>query len=224
MSQPFHLYLIRHAQSANNAKPEAERVEDPGLTELGERQADLLAERFRGLHVSHLLTSGFRRAVQTMRPLAAQLNQRPVIWSELHEVGGCFAGYQAGDLQGRPGMNRSALSGEFPEFELPDDIDERGWWKSRPFEQTSAARERARQQSTRLLQEFGGTAASVACVIHADFKALLLETLLSDIDRAHVAAADLLNTGVTLLSCAAEKISVLDLNDASHLPKDLMSS
>ena len=29
------LYLIRHAQSQNNVKPEEHRVEDPPLTELG---------------------------------------------------------------------------------------------------------------------------------------------------------------------------------------------
>ena len=45
------LYLIRHAQSENNARPEHERVEDPGLTELGARQIDHLvaAELLPGL-------------------------------------------------------------------------------------------------------------------------------------------------------------------------------
>ena len=38
------LYIIRHAQSYNNALTDwTERVSDPPLTELGEQQADLLA-------------------------------------------------------------------------------------------------------------------------------------------------------------------------------------
>ena len=42
------LYLIRHAQSQNNALPEEQRVEDPGLTELGNQQADC-SRRARGI-------------------------------------------------------------------------------------------------------------------------------------------------------------------------------
>ena len=36
------LYLIRHAESENNARPEHDRVEDPSITTLGRRQAELM--------------------------------------------------------------------------------------------------------------------------------------------------------------------------------------
>ncbi len=48
------LYIIRHAQSTNNALPdERERVCDPHLTEIGRRQADLLAAHLATGHDLH---------------------------------------------------------------------------------------------------------------------------------------------------------------------------
>ena len=216
----FHLYLIRHGESANNALPESQRVEDPGLTQEGERQAKALAERFHGERVSHLLTSGFLRAVQTTRPLAQKLNLRPVIWTDLHEVGGCYAGYEVGKEEGRPGMNRRKLSTQFPEFHLPDDIDEQGWWRSQPYENSTQAKQRSDAQAKRLVSEFAGTKASVACVIHADFKALMIESLLSN-RSSEFAPADLQNTGVTLLSYENRRFEMLDFNNVDHLSDTL---
>lgn len=223
MSEVFHLYLIRHGQSANNALPESERVEDPGLTTIGVEQARRLADRFRDEPITHLLTSGFLRAVETMLPLSQAVDPNPEIWTDLHEVGGCFAGYEYGKLEGRPGMNRQTLSDRYPDYTLPDDIDHAGWWKSRPFEQFEDARRRAEQQSQRILQTFHGTSARVACVIHADFKALLLEALLQH-EYGPYASADLVNAGVTRLVCRTDKVSVEEFNDSSHLPEDLVTS
>ena len=222
MTATFELTLIRHAQSANNALPESQRVDDPSITEMGEKQAERLAERFRDQPITHCLTSGFLRAIQTMRPLAQAVDVRPTIWTDLHEVGGCFAGFEHGKLEGRPGMNRETLSNEFPEFELPDDIDELGWWKSKPFEDYTAAQHRAEMQAKRLLAEFSGSDARVVCVIHADFKALMLEALLKD--TASVSSLDLFNTGVTVLHCSEDAIVSVDVNDVVHLPRELVTS
>ena len=223
MANRFHLHLIRHAQSANNALPESERIEDPPITGLGRRQASFLAERFREQPITHLLTSGFLRAVQTMQPLANVLTQRPAIWTDLHEVGGCYRGHEAGKFEGRPGMNRETLTKKFPDFALPDDIDDAGWWKSQRYEGYQQAQVRAKRQAVRLLNEFQDTEAIVACVVHADFKALLLEALLKS-DYREYGPADLVNTGVTLLSCTGQQIEVADFNCAGHLPADLVTS
>jgi len=45
MDKIFNLYLVRHGESYNNAVPMAQRVCDPPLTELGQKQAAKLAER-----------------------------------------------------------------------------------------------------------------------------------------------------------------------------------
>lgn len=212
----FHIYLIRHGQSANNALPEPQRVEDPGLTKVGELQAAALAARLQDEKVTHLLTSGFLRAVATTQPLAKTLNVAPVIWTGLHEVGGCYAGHEPDKEVGRPGMNRKTLSNLFPEFKLPNDLDDQGWWKSQPYEDWTRAKHRAQAQVERLVNEFAGTNANVALVIHADFKALMLESLLPTSHEQFVPAG-LLNTGVTLLRHDGEQFEMLSFNNPDHL-------
>lgn len=212
----FHLHLIRHGQSANNALPESQRVEDPRLTEEGVRQAESLASSYRSGRITHLLTSGFLRAIETTLPLAEVLKLRPKIWIGLHEVGGCYAGYEPGQEVGRPGMNRETLAAEYSDFELPDELDERGWWRSKAYESWEDARLRAQAQVARLMSEFSATNAQVACVIHADFKALMLETLVPAM-FSELSPADLKNTGVTILKCASDKSEVVQFNRTEHL-------
>lgn len=223
MASQFQLYIIRHAQSANNALPEPERVDDPAITDLGTKQVAQLAGRFGDIEITHALTSGFLRAIQTMRPVAEATGVQPEIWTDLHEVGGCFSGHVPGELRGMPGMTREILKEDFPEFRLPDDIDGEGWWKSKPFEDYSAAVARAETQATRLRSEFAGTDARVACVIHADFKDLLLAALLKA-DYEKYRSADLRNTGVTHLSLGEKATEVISFNDVSHLPGEWVTS
>ena len=56
------LFLIRHGQSLNNFQPQEQRVEDPPLTDLGRRQAELLAEWIESAGLTRLICSPFRRA------------------------------------------------------------------------------------------------------------------------------------------------------------------
>ena len=73
------LYLIRHAQSENNAKPESERVPDPGITELGIRQAKLLGERFSDMGIEVLVSSAFRRALLTAEAIVERVSKMPEV-------------------------------------------------------------------------------------------------------------------------------------------------
>ena len=61
------LVLVRHAQPEWNRDREAQV--DPGLTELGRRQAELTARRLAGEHFDEVLVSTARRAHQTAEPL-----------------------------------------------------------------------------------------------------------------------------------------------------------
>ena len=79
------LVLVRHAQ------PEWVRGQisqvDPGLTELGRRQADLVAARLADARFDHVLVSTARRAQQTARPVRQRLREVPTtdrVW--LHEI------------------------------------------------------------------------------------------------------------------------------------------
>ena len=222
----MHLLLIRHAQSENNALPESQRVEDPGITELGVRQAASLAERFADWQVDRLLTSAFRRALLTAEAIHRTSGLTPHIWMELHEVGGCYAGHISGTEVGRPGMNHSQVLTHFPHYTVEGEIPEAGWWSSRPYESYAESCRRARQQADRLVSSFEPDQ-RVACVIHADFKALLLEELLGD-RWQDLFNEPLYNTGVTELTCTLtsdghRQIEIVRFNDIDHLPKKIVS-
>ena len=82
------LYTFRHAESANNANPLVQRIEDPPLTEWGRRQAGRMARWLPSIDSDLLITSPFRRALETSRFAQEELGLLPNIWTELHEQGG----------------------------------------------------------------------------------------------------------------------------------------
>ena len=61
------LYIIRHGESQGNVGHD---VENPELTELGRKQAELLALRLRNIRFDAILSSPLKRAVQTASPLS----------------------------------------------------------------------------------------------------------------------------------------------------------
>ena len=106
------LFIIRHGQSANNSLPDIrDREVDPPLTDLGERQAELLAEHLasgethdritadtgntryqmrEGYGITALFTSPMYRSLQTVQPIAKSLGLAPKIWVDIHEEGGMY--------------------------------------------------------------------------------------------------------------------------------------
>ncbi|MCP2330322.1 putative phosphoglycerate mutase [Actinoalloteichus cyanogriseus DSM 43889] len=68
---PTELLLIRHARPQRAAADQG--VTDPALTELGTRQAELMAEALAEHPISVIYSSPLRRAVDTARPLADRL-------------------------------------------------------------------------------------------------------------------------------------------------------
>lgn len=78
------LYIIRHGESQGNIGLD---VDDPKLTELGEKQAELLALRLRNIKFDAILSSPLTRAVQTATPLSELRNTPITIIHTLHEVG-----------------------------------------------------------------------------------------------------------------------------------------
>ncbi|OED39401.1 hypothetical protein AB833_15865 [Chromatiales bacterium (ex Bugula neritina AB1)] len=223
MQNGLKLYLVRHGESANNALPDAQRVNDPLLTERGQQQAQLLGERFHQkatgeLEPDLLLTSAFTRTIQTLRPMATLLAKKPQIWTELYEVGGCYDGHLPGQMIGAPGLSRSQLQERYPEYIIPDDIDDNGWFRLENAETHAQAAVRAEQQAERLLETFYGQDIVVLCLIHADFKNLLLQQFLPDQERLQLA-----NTSVTLLHFEEKVPSVVAINDTQHLSAELIS-
>ena len=130
------LFIIRHGQSANNALPNIrDREVDPPLTELGERQAEIVAgylvngethdipasstnnSRFqmrKGFGINALFSSAMYRSLQTVQPIAKSLGLAPQIWVDLHEEGGMYRDHGGAEgVVGYPGRTRSEILAEF---------------------------------------------------------------------------------------------------------------
>ena len=212
----FHLYLVRHGESANNALPTPQRVSDPNLTELGQKQAQNLSLHYSDFgHIDHVLASPFRRTLQTAQPLLSAKGMRATIWTDLYEVGGCYSGYEAGGLTGATGMTGSEIRAEFPDFDVPDDIDDTGWYKSRAFETWEMAIVRAQTQAKKLRETFTDTDSVVFCFIHADFKQLLLQHLVPGEKEFHNGGIS--NSSITHLHFNHDTGKVIDYCNTDHL-------
>ena len=209
------LYLIRHAQSLNNARPEELRVEDPPLSDLGREQASRLMQRVAELELTQILVSPFLRTLQTAEFLRQAIGLDPRVWVLLHECGGCVQGPSPSVMVGRPGLTRSAIQAEFPHCEIDAGIDERGWWQSQPYETREQATVRAGKLLDETLRRFAGTTERVAYVMHADIEMLLLECLPSPVPAVPF------NTSVTRLSLTPAGARVEEYNDVQHLPQEL---
>jgi 2,3-bisphosphoglycerate-dependent phosphoglycerate mutase len=228
------LYLIRHGQSTNNALEDwTRRVEDPLLTECGERQAERVAAHLAAGR--HLLSSGrparrpqldrlyvspMIRAMQTAHPIAAALDLAPEVWPDIHEVGGIYLDHGERKV-GYPGRTRGELAARFPRYVLPDEIAEDGWWK-RDFEETHQGHARAARVAARL-QRLAHEDVRVALVSHGDFLSALLHALGRQ-EPATGAYFAHRNTGVTHVDLTARGVVVHYLNRYDHLDEALLTS
>ncbi len=218
------LILIRHAQSENNARPEWLRTEDPGLTELGYQQAErLLAYRLDLFGAQLMITSPFRRALETARVLAGSGRIPVWVWRDVHEQGGCYSGYLPEQRVGRPGLTRHQIEQDYPSFVIDDSIDTEGWWGARPYETWQEAGLRARRVIDRLIGELTPFYQSVAVVTHADFMRLLLLSLSPLQLPVERISESILNTSVTILGVASPAVCRV-WNSVEHLPPDMWSS
>jgi probable phosphoglycerate mutase len=78
------LLFVRHAEPAWDN--DGSTVDDPGLTDLGRKQAQALAERFREAPIDELVVSPLVRARETADALADGLGLEPVVEDWLAEI------------------------------------------------------------------------------------------------------------------------------------------
>ena len=216
------LYLIRHAQSTNQVRDEPEtKVFDPHLTDLGERQAVLLAEyladgrertRASGGGIDSLVCSPMWRALQTARPLSEALGLTPEVWLDVHE--------QVRATEIRSGSTRERIEAAFPDYVLPDGITEQGWW-NRAGESRSETMERAIRVAEKL-RESAESDRRVAIVSHARFIDSLLKAFLDQLP-GYDCWYHHFNTGVSRLGLGGSRLDVRYLNRVDHLSPALIS-
>ena len=211
------LYLIRHAQSRNNALPAALRVEDPPLTELGHVQAQRLAARVAELQLTRLVTSPFRRALQTAEHIRQATGLVPEVRVDLHETGGCVQGVELASMVGCPGMSRAEILAEFPGYQLEPSHDGQGWWRSQPYESEPVARQRAARLLAQTHAEFAAPDHRVAYVMHGDFQLLFL----SQFHSLPLVLA--LNASLTRVRVSAGAAELVDFNSVEHMPEHMIT-
>lgn len=241
------LFIIRHGQSANNALPNIrDREVDPPLTDLGERQAEILAEHLaggetqdltprdqgntkvqirQGFGITSLFTSPMYRSLQTVKPIGISLGLAPQVWTDIHEEGGMYLDHGGDEgLVGYPGRTRSEILSEFPHYQLPKGIDETGWW-NKGHEDPSSLLVRATKVSEQL-QEMAANQAKedrVAIITHGIFMNALLKALFGQIPGGKMYYRHQ-NTAISRISMDGnEQFEVQYLNRVDHLGPELVS-
>jgi 2,3-bisphosphoglycerate-dependent phosphoglycerate mutase len=239
-------YFIRHGQSENNALWKRTgsakgRSVDPGLTEIGQQQAELLAQFLRreaqdtaaavhssdtqnvaGFGVTHLYSSLMLRAVATGTVIAKALDLPLVAWEDLHERGGLYLeDEQTGEHIGQAGRNRAYFEAHYPDLVLPDSLGEAGWW-NRPFEEAEQTFPRAKRFLRDLLERHGHTDDRVIVVSHGGFYNDLLAAILNLPERENYWFS-LKNAAITRIDFDDERIGLIYMNRVDFLPKNLVT-
>lgn len=243
------LFFIRHAQSTNNALQDYSlRTADPALTDLGRRQAELLAAHLAaaavhetrpsegeppdggdgtGFGITRLITSPMLRTLLTTRPVARALGLRPEVWPDIHEQGGVWQdhGGERG-IVGYPGLSRAEMLAHLPGAILPETVTDAGWYDPGLGQETP---ERAYSRAGRVVAALHETArrapagARIALIAHGAFGGLFLAALFGrGPDAPLFFHHD--NTGITWIHFRDDgEIRVRYMNRVSHLPADMVT-
>jgi broad specificity phosphatase PhoE len=242
------LYIIRHAQSANNRLARATdhatflatRSSDPPITEIGCEQARLLAHHLaqhaapefsrpkqaqqRGYGLTRLICSPMLRTLQTAAPVAEALGLAPEVWLDVFEQGGMFEGnpHTGESLRCYPGAGRSAVAEQFPACLLPDEWSEGGWWAG-TYEDMAACQERAERVAGKFFALARETPdARIGMITHGTFSDQLLKKLfLLAGDRPMYFSHS--NTGITRVEFADDYTVLRYANRVAHLPDELIT-
>lgn len=234
------LYIIRHAQSSNNALTDhQDRVSDPLLTELGRQQAEILADHLTngkrltpwerdthaqsGYGITRLYCSPMWRSLQTAQYIEQTLGLTPEVWIDIHEQGGIWLDHrEAGGIVGYPGKTRSEILTTFPSYVLPDGITKRGWWHYQGQEDRLACDQRAARVAE-TIHRWAVNDDRIALVSHGGFIDVLLKALFHQVSNGRVYYHHL-NTSISWISFRCDgHLDVEYLNRVDHLPAELIS-
>lgn len=245
------LYLIRHAESANNAawsnaagEPHA-RKPDPEITDIGHAQSAFLARHIATpgteprqgalksagephYHFKTLYCSLMTRSAQTADYIAAQNRLAPIALPDVFERKGLFDHDDQGNEIGVAGPGRSYFENKFPSLILPDELDENGWW-DRPVESDSSFIPRVAEALESIIKQHQHSNNSVALVVHGDFLDQSINYLMNvprtpaNYRSPWVANWVFHNTSVSRIDITDKARNVIYLNRIDHLPAEFVT-
>ena len=207
------IFLVRHGQSEANAGLTDEL--DSGLTELGQTQARLTAERLRGEGLTRAYVSPLRRTLQTISYTCAATNLRAEVTAEACEY---FSGHWPGYKMFQ-GLAPDEITREFPFADLGRTFPcEPKWWPQEP-ENDAIIYARAVRVRDALLEQFAATDQRLVLVSHAETVGRLIEAFLRVPPNPESPPwSD--NCGISRLTCSpdtAQPATLVYGNDTAHL-------
>ncbi|MEM7114930.1 MAG: histidine phosphatase family protein [Chloroflexota bacterium] len=240
------LYLIRHAQSANNAAYfsgdyHKQHNSDPEITPLGHQQAERVGQLLASpdleprqppdmaektdFGLTHLYCSLMTRAILTGGYIA-QACQLPLqAHHDIFERLGIYSYNDAGERVGLAGPNRDYFAQRFPELQLPDSIGQEGWW-NRPVETNEQFVARVARAAADIWQRHGDSNDCVGLVVHGDFIDQFVNEILdvprrpANYDSAWEGNWAFHNTSVSRFDFVSGSPVVVYLNRVDHLPAE----
>ncbi len=243
-------YLIRHAQSANNqlwnGSDDTEgRSPDPEITDIGHKQAELLAEHLAhpsaeprqhpfnpghhtGFALTHLYCSLMTRSILTAEYIASKCDIELQALHDIFEKNGVYEIDENGDLVGLPGPGRNYFIERFPVLSLPETVDDSGWW-NRAAEDHDEFIERVRSVVGNLKQQPANDDTSIAMVAHGDFIDQFVNELMGVARHCHNYTSDWVanwafhNTSISRFDFIDGAHNVVYLNRIDHLPAELVT-
>jgi len=245
------LYLIRHAQSQNNAiwdgrgDSQPGRVPDPEITETGHRQARVLAEHLAHPQseprqhpfaaggeshygLTHVYCSLMTRSILTAQYIADACGLKLQALPDIFEKHGIYEADAGGIMHGLPGPGRDYFSTRFAGLELPAELDDGGWW-NRPVEDEAAFLLRMKRVVADMHRRLDGSDDNVAMVVHGDFIDQFVNELMGVVrhqpnyDSHWVGNWTFHNTSITRIDVVRGSHNVVYLNRIDHLPNDLIT-
>ena len=239
------LYLIRHAESANNALWSSGgdfapgRVADPEITSTGHIQAQLLGDhsvasgveprqhpfeeaRHTEYCFTHLYCSLMTRSLQTANYIHQACKLKPKALLDIFERMGLYDVDEAGKHFGVEGPGRAYFEDKFPDVLLPDTLTEKGWW-NRSVETDSEFFARVASSLESIIDHHSGKDDRVAMVVHGDYIDQAVNHLMEVPRKKHNYATPWVanwvthNTSISRIDIDDRGRNVVYLNRIDHL-------
>ena len=186
--------------------------------------ADLIDEHS-GFGITKIYCSAMPRSMQTAWPISQALELIPEIWIDIHEHGGLYEGNPNSDTPVKTvnGMTRSEIAEQFPDYIIPDEITEDGWWWGGVEDHKGCFERASRVAETLVSWAKEGNKERIALVSHGTYMDALIKALLNHHEDNHYYYSHY-NTAVTRVEFSPDGFGIVRyVNRTSHLPPQLIS-